>query len=67
MKLMSDRKSVKSISKWRFSVNLMQDPKGVYYVCSENLLTKETKEVSLIDYNMANFIFNARVNSFEGV
>ena len=66
MKLQSERKTIKSISKWRFAVTLSQDTKGIYHVVSENLITSKITSSSLVDYGMACFAFDTQISNFEG-
>jgi hypothetical protein len=64
--LESNRKSIKSISTWRYSVDLSQDDRGVFYVKYENTLTKQVVTRSFIDYALASHTFEAKLNSFQG-
>ncbi len=62
----SKMQTVKAVdAKW-WSVTLAQDHKGVYHITKTNKLSKEVKYCQRIDYNMANFIFEDHLNSFQG-
>lgn len=64
--LNSDKKTIKSINRWRYTVTLSQDRKGIFHVSYENLLTKEVNSLSFIDYIIASHVFESKYNSFEG-
>ena len=66
MKLESERKTVKAISKYRYEVVLMKDSRDVYYISAFNKITNKTKNASILDYGMANSIFDAYINTLEG-
>lgn len=66
MMLESERKTIRAISKWRYEVTLLQDKRGVFHVDSENLLTKKLTSISFVDYKMADYTFNSKIQDFEG-
>lgn len=66
MTLKSERKVIKSIGNWRYEVSLSQDLKGLFHVESVNLLTEKSSESSFVDFNMASFAFDSKVENFEG-
>lgn len=66
MTLESDKKVVKLISTWRYEISIKKDSKDIYYVIVTNTLTNKTRQFSFVDFSLANFIFEAHYNNFEG-
>lgn len=63
--LKSQLKTIKSITTWRYEVELAQNDK-LYYVTYCNLLTKQEITRSFIDYSLANSVFEAKLQHFQG-
>ncbi len=63
----SQRKSIKSVSKWHYMLEMLEDRKGVYHVVITDKLTNTIRTISLVDYGMASHAFDLKLNSFEGM
>lgn len=63
--LKSERQTIKSITTWRYEVSLSQN-KGKYYVTCCNRLTKQETTSTYSDYSLADNIFEAKLQSFQG-
>lgn len=62
----SEKHTIKSITKNRYAVAILEDKKGIFWIVSENFLTHKIREVSLIDYTMACAVFDNAITLFEG-
>lgn len=67
MKALSELKTIKCIQKRWYKVELFEDRKGIYHVVANNTIAGTERIVSLVDFNMANFAFQVKINLFEGV
>lgn len=64
MMLESERKTIKSVRKWYYRLELLQDKKGIYHIVTT--LPNKRTSAAFIDYSMASSIFDLKFNSFEG-
>jgi hypothetical protein len=64
--IQSNVTKVKEVSKPRYVVTMSQKPNGIYIVTAKNNLTRSGDSSYYVDFNLANFMFNQKLNLFEG-